>query len=89
MCVAHAIMSLKEDAAAAGGAEVEVTCPTFSPRPLTNLAKLDETHSLAPITDMHVVMPSASATAAAAAGAAISGAAGVSAAAPQVRSGVC
>jgi len=83
-------MSLKEDAAAAGGAEVEVTCPTFSPRPLTNpltnLAKLDETHSLAPIPDMHVVMPSASATSAAAAGAAISGAAGVSAAAPQVRS---
>jgi hypothetical protein len=62
-----------------------VTCPIFSPRPLTNLAKLDETPSLAPITDMHVVMPSASAAAAAAAGTAISGAAGVSAAAPQVR----
>lgn len=83
-CVAHAVTGLKDDAAGGDGAEVEVVCPSFSPRPLTNLAKLDETASLAPITDMHVVMPSASATAAAATGAAITGAAGVSAAAPQV-----
>ena len=44
-----------------GAEAVEVVCPTFEPRPLANLSKLDELPSMAPITDMRVIPASATA----------------------------
>jgi splicing factor 3B subunit 3 len=69
-------LSLKVEGAA--GAAVEVACPVFIPRPLTNLAKADEVASLAPITDMTVLVPSDATAAAIAQGAPVVGAVAVS-----------
>ena len=53
--VAHAV---DVAGAAADGGAVEIACPTFTPRVLTNLAKVDELSSLAPTTALTAV-PSA------------------------------
>lgn len=53
------LAGLDEEAAAAAAAAVEVVCPVFAPRPLTNLAKIDELSSLHPLMDAKLVLPPA------------------------------
>ncbi len=78
---AHAVVV---DASAAEGAAVEVIVPVFSPLPLRNLSKMDESSSLAALVDAKVIVPSAAAAAHAAAGGAVVGAANVGLSMPQV-----
>jgi len=72
--------ALKDLDVAPTDGEVEVELAMFAPRPLTNLRKVAEIPSLAPIVDAKMVVPQAALAAAAAAAAAAAGGAGAASA---------